>query len=509
MKQTSVRVPYEAVEALNTRAAVLGVSRDAALREALKTFVDQQLELETEERLTHLTTVLKYPPMPLGRGTPDPRAHLRFRVDPDLHAAANDLGFWLPGQSRRHGHHEYAARTLTDTVITAIYQAESFVVIGLERLPQTLTQRMALGLWRLAVAATLTGAETQALWRSGNADLAVVLNEEEVAWHHPWRFAVAQHILTTLLADDDAEEWLEMLQTQTSQYQTLLKNLRQRHSDAAWLQDDICSLDTHRNSVEGRGGTAVWRAERTLEMNRIERWLADPKSAQELELTTPEWKLRWPEEWTKACFTHGEPIPAKLTTYAKRGKVCVAIAGSRSAYWPLTATGSPVEEFAACLTADRELSPAQLAEVVLLDHADLPLPGLPANQAHKLGFITEEQRDDLVATAAASNIEMIAATLKRASTQLDADELAELHAATGDPRKFIRLANRHHLDCWYANDWWRWPIKSVVEGVREGHSAARVRTLTEAYIDITARELEMAMEHAWRRAFGLGRARPD
>ena len=104
---------------------------------------------------------------------------------------------------------------------------------------------------------------------------------------------------------------------------------------------------------------------------------------------------------------------------------------------------------------------------------------------------------------------MVAATLKRATGRLDADDLAALVALAGDPRKFVSLANRHHLNCWFTNDWWRWHIGSVVEGIREGHSPARIGALTEAFIDITTRDLEAEMDRAWHRAFWLGYVDPD
>jgi hypothetical protein len=37
---------------------------------------------------------------------------------------------------------------------------------------------------------------------------------------------------------------------------------------------------------------------------------------------------------------------------------------------------------------------------------------------------------------------MVAATLKRATGRLDADDLAALGALAGNPRKFVSLANR-------------------------------------------------------------------
>ncbi len=470
--------------------------------------LEAQQGLDDEDRLTHLTTALRHPPLPPGRGTPDPRAHLRFRIDPELRVAAEALGYFLPGQSRRHGHHDYAARPLTDTVLVAIHQAHPFVVADLENLPQVLSRRVALGLWRLAVAATLTEAETQALWASDEPLLAVILEEEEVAWHHPWRFAVAHHILATLLAEDDADEWMGMLESQTGQYQTLLGHLQQRHPDAAWLQADLHLLDTHHQSVQGRGGTAVWRAQRSVAMTRIAEWLTNPEGMPELELGAPEWKLHWPEEWTKACFKHGDAVPPHLDDYAADGRVMLITEGSKKAYWPLTPTGGPVPQFAGCLAAGLRLEPARLAEVVLLDE-HLPPAGIPVGLAQQLGFITEPERNTLIATANANNATMIATVLSRAAKRLDTDELAELNAATSNPRKFVRIANRHHLRAWYYNPWWRWDVTSVIEGIRQEHSPDRIEALTTAYIDLTAYILEMDMSNAWQRAFWLGYAHPD
>jgi hypothetical protein len=504
-----VRIPHEAYDALARFAIDNGISRDAAARLVLGSYVDEQHQLNEEERHIHLTTVLRWPPLPPGRNRPDPRAHLRLRLEPELQVAASDLGLRLPGQSGRHGHHDYAARTLTDAVMTAIYKAEPFLVAGLEDLPQLLTQRVALGLWRLTVAATLTEAETQALWRSGDPDVAAILGDEDVAWHHPWRFDVAHHLLKTLLSDeDDAEEWMVMLEDQTQQFQDIVGRLRRRDSDVYWLQGGLERLGEWRGSVKGRGGTAVWRAERKRALSDIERWSTSPESLSEFEVSPPEWPLRWPEEWSKRCFSHGQTVPSALDEYVARGLVTCVRAGSRIAFWPLTESGDPVDRFAACIAAAGHLDPARFAEVVLLDYVELPYPRIPANDACDLGLIDTAARDELIARASSANAAMIKNTLERAR-RLDSDEYAALKALAHDPQRFVRLARRHHLRCWFTNDSWTWRIRAVVEAFRSGQSSARIQSLTTALTSTTGRQVEMSMQRAWHRAFWLGYEEPD
>ena len=70
---------------------------------------------DPEDRITHLTTVLRLPRLPPGRKREDPRPHLRLRVPEALKSAALEHAFLLPGQSPRHGHHDYAGGPLTDS----------------------------------------------------------------------------------------------------------------------------------------------------------------------------------------------------------------------------------------------------------------------------------------------------------------------------------------------------------------------------------------------------------
>jgi hypothetical protein len=58
--ETNVRVPPCASAALQTIAARRGTSRDETVRRLLSEYVERQEHLDPEERLTHVSTVLRY-----------------------------------------------------------------------------------------------------------------------------------------------------------------------------------------------------------------------------------------------------------------------------------------------------------------------------------------------------------------------------------------------------------------------------------------------------------------
>jgi hypothetical protein len=74
-RQTSVLLSPRAVATLGAIAAKLGVSREAAVRRLLGEFLEAQAGLNEDDRLTHISTVLRFPPPPLP-GKPDPRVRL-------------------------------------------------------------------------------------------------------------------------------------------------------------------------------------------------------------------------------------------------------------------------------------------------------------------------------------------------------------------------------------------------------------------------------------------------
>jgi hypothetical protein len=318
-RQTSVRVPHEAIAPLERVALGRGLSRDATVRTLLEEYLAFQSSQSLDERLTHVLTVLRFPPLPPGRGRPDPRAHLRFRISPTLKEEAIEHAFVLPGQSARHGHHDYAARPLTDAVITAIAMVEPVVLDGMEGLPPLLRHRTALGLWRLTVAATLTRAERRAIWGANSSSLFPVLGEEDVAWHHPWRYAVS-HVLLRSICDqpvDDVAEDLAMLYDQTEAFRDLYW-VRRRDESTYWLWHN---LPSPMNNVMGRGGSAVWRARRKLALEGVAAWLASTPIKRLTSVAPPGWKPTLPDGWRVRSFGFGEAVPHALEELASAGQL--------------------------------------------------------------------------------------------------------------------------------------------------------------------------------------------
>ena len=261
----------------------------------------------------------------------------------------------LPGQSPRHGHHDYAGRPLTDTVMTAIELAEPIGLPDLAGLPPLVPQRTAIGLWRLTVAATLTPAERRAIWGSGADDLVPVLTEEDVAWHHPWRFEVAEHLLRRIYdqPDADVDENVEMLHDQTAAFLDLLAAVRRGDFSTEWLTG---GLPYPQSNLDGRGGAAVWRAHRKLTLEALGSWATSPRARGTVNVVPPGWDLRLPPSWRIRSFAHLEPRPKPLLIHAAAGKVAVLTWRSRTAYWPLDALGEPIPGFAAVVRGGIQLT---------------------------------------------------------------------------------------------------------------------------------------------------------
>jgi len=165
-EETNVRLPACAHDALAVIAARRDSSRDETIRQLLSEHVARQEQLSEPDQLSHIATVLRYPtPQRMnldaraGRSTVMP---LRLRLPPGLAARVRATSLRLPGQSTR-AHRDYQTRLLTDAVMTAIAVEESFDDDYLRNLPPTLARRTAIGLWRLAAAATSTQPEQAAL----------------------------------------------------------------------------------------------------------------------------------------------------------------------------------------------------------------------------------------------------------------------------------------------------------------------------------------------------------
>ena len=185
---------------------------------------------EPRDRLTHVTAVLHYPPLPAGRNRPDGKVRVPLRLQAGVAESVEHLTLQLPGQTRRRGLKHYARSPLAEAIYTALSRAYTWQVPGLDGLPAIWTQASAIGLWRLTIAATLTKPEQRAVL--GELDLidaegedptalADLLRHSDLAWHHPWRDEVAFHLARNLLTGSDSRDRMRSLHEQDDVFEEL------------------------------------------------------------------------------------------------------------------------------------------------------------------------------------------------------------------------------------------------------------------------------------------------
>jgi hypothetical protein len=201
-EETNVRLPPCAFDALAVVAARRETSRDETVRQLLSEHVERQEQREADDRLTHISTVLRYPPPPRWRSEPRADKPLRLRLTPGLIPRAQAVSLRLPGQSQR-AHRDYQGRLLTDAMMTAIAVEEPFTDEFLQGMLPLLRHRSALGLWKLVVAATTTDPEHAIHYaaeeeRARTQDSIALLSAEESA---------ARHHLLLVLSFAHADVW--------------------------------------------------------------------------------------------------------------------------------------------------------------------------------------------------------------------------------------------------------------------------------------------------------------
>ncbi|BFO23221.1 hypothetical protein SHKM778_96090 (plasmid) [Streptomyces sp. KM77-8] len=170
--ETNVRLPPCAFGALAAAMTRQGTSRDATVRRLMTEHVERQEQEDPDDRLTHISTVLRYPPPPRWRKDPRQDRPLRLRASADLLERARAVSLVLPGQYQR-AFRDYQSRALTDAVVTAIAVAERFTDEFLDGLLPFCTT---------ALPATCGG------WRPpGSAPVRSALS-----WRRPWWCAKRQ-----------------------------------------------------------------------------------------------------------------------------------------------------------------------------------------------------------------------------------------------------------------------------------------------------------------------------
>ncbi|MFB6643771.1 hypothetical protein ACFCYF_41815 [Streptomyces chartreusis] len=538
--ETNVRIASCALEALSRITVRRGTSRDETVRQLLAEHVASQEQQLPEDRLTHISTVLRYPRPPRWRGDPRTDVPLRVRVPADLLERARAVSLRLPGQHPR-AYRDYQGRMLTDAVTTAIARDEPFDDDFLSGLLPLLRHGAALGLWRLAAA---TSTRPEKAWlleaRTIRAEhrrtdvphdvdeqyilrVADVLEQEE-SWHALTRFEWVTNLARGFLTGPRAGERERALWEQDKPWEKLYEGFLRAddRAERRWRrQQGSTSYDW-----TGRGGTAVWRARRRVDLEYFEDWLVgrtrnDPAAGVMEEPGSPGWLLRIPPAW----LAHAPTTPTAsgpYTAWAEQRRLLAFPYRSRQAFWPLlqcedTPGHRPVPGFEPVAAAAGGLRPGQVLgfiEAALIDwnhdFADgstLPIAlDVPADQAYRFGFITAEERHRLMAAARAEILKIMDDFIAWAADDGAGENyLHKLREARGSARAFHGLTRSYPLHkrpkFIVPRASWTWPGRSVAAELVAGASPELLGWLAGAAHRRSSLLLEQAMQAAWQRAF--------
>ncbi|MFG1628984.1 hypothetical protein [Kribbella sp. NPDC049227] len=508
-QETNVQVPGCAATALGNLMAAHNLSRDEMLRRLLSRHVERQQALPEDDRLTHISTVLRYPPPPRHRGEESIALRLRLRLPPGLAEAARGLSLLLPGQSPRRGHRDYQARSLADAVVTAIVVEHPFDDEVLSGLLPLLRHRSVHGLWRLVVAATTTRAEASVIKRGDQRSLDVAhFLEEDVAWHDRFRYEMVDYLARKLLGlpNVDEREQLrheQMLYDQKPRGWGGIKQSLERRDPEWFAGAPVPSRD-----FAGRGGAAVWRAERRVELREIGLWLLrGPTRTHKVE--PPGWTLRIPTSWKRVAVPIGEPLPRPLATLIQEDRALQMQVGSQQLIWPVLSISDPVPSLHTVIKAAGPCPAVEIAEALLLNlDRDYIGPVLvPAHRAHNLGLIDLAVRDQLVANARDATSRNMRDVID-ANPHLEPAQRSALIAAMTSPALFARLVQPLGArGPFVQRPLWLWKVRSLATELANDASVARIRWLTPAVMRLRQRALEQSMEDAGRLAFERTRPR--
>lgn len=423
---TNVWVPVSAVAALDEIKVQEGHrSLNQALASLLREYLEDQQGRGPDDRLVHIATLLRWPPTrredrreASKQGVPPSGRQLRVDVERELWIAARDHGFVLPGQSTIRGHPEYRARPGADVILAAIARRRPLTDPVLGKIEQLLTRRQARGLWRLAVAGTSTTPERHvaelaesARTRREIADargethdvsdrvvrVAAKLHTSQVTWHAPERFQGLREIAFENLSGQGTREFLDLLNEaddDTDRWRDELARVRAVPAAAA--------------SREGRGATAVWRAEREVQTDYLLDWFGRmdrTSTPTSFVMRPPGWVLRFPTQWL--------PTPADNVVHSggvAAGQLLQVLHAGNDFVWPTRENSeglmTPVPGFETVISEAGRLPVHDVLEAALIDFSPEIHGGygmysvwVPAHVAYDLGFINETERDRLVSEA--------------------------------------------------------------------------------------------------------------
>ncbi|MFJ4674102.1 hypothetical protein [Kitasatospora purpeofusca] len=540
--ETNVRLPICALAALAAVRERWGTSRDETVRQLLAEHVGaQEAKPDPEARLTHISTVLCYPAPPRRYGEQRQDTPLRIRAPAELLRRARAVSLTLPGQYPR-ARRDYQARTLTDAVVTAIWRAEHFTDDFLDGLLPVLRHQSALALWQLTTAVTSTGPEKSLLLAAETAkarmrnrtvvpaDEAAEARQlgrtadilrEETAWHAPARFQAAANLARHWLTGPGAEAFEQQLYDQRDLGNPLyLAQIRTAvRPPHAWGASS--SYDW-----TGRGGTAVWRAHRRVEVQDFEDWLTRRSERDDADRVTarPGWLIRTPAAW-HARTVRG-PLPEPFADWAAAGQLLTFPyqEEGRQGVWPLLRPPgrpggwAPVPGIEPVLAAAATVPPERItgfieAQLVEWNHTSEKEPALhialdlPAAQARAFGYITADEQHRISAAADAATWREMDALIDDHRDKLEEPKLQQLLKARDKPHRFRRRALEVGLKGKDVSRFtvtpatWRWPGGSVAAALLAGAPADRLLWLAAAAHRSSGLLLEQSMQEAWHQAF--------
>jgi hypothetical protein len=505
--QTSIQVPACVIEALQRIQSRQDTSREAAVCDVLTSHVEHERAKEEPDRLTHISTVLRHPLRPFRPHPfwgPDLCVRLSMRLPPELIEEARDISLVLPGQPSRGGVRDYQARPLTDAVVTAIAAVEPFSDEVLDGLRPCIRHQAARGLWRLAVAATLTQAEHReviAAWEAVTRDpsdaaalrVLEIFREGNTAWHDQWRLAVLRHLAQKLLRQDADHEKMLYAQHDGGPWAQLRDNLESDGLDHVYF----AGFEGWALNMEGRGGSHLWRVKRQVTLEGLLRWLldsteeqprADPRErlwpaaeTSETEIPeaepptavlparTPDWGLGIPPGWEPVVLSQLDPLPPKARKIADDGKALLleSYDPPRRFLWPMrrrspdgplapvpgidtvlsvllpaTQVGAPP---ARADSTARSFIAVHAAELILTrceerSRCIQPLQFMPAHIAHRAGLIDLSTRDALVEKARADTQRNMRQFADALAHHRPHPRIPALLDATTSPTEFRKIA---------------------------------------------------------------------
>jgi hypothetical protein len=535
VRQTSIHVPACAVEAVAYISGVRGLSRDETLRQVLAEHVDRQLELDEPDRVTHISTIMRHPLKPIHPGAaPDPRIRLSMRLPEDLAANARAVALVLPGQTRGGGIADYQARRLTDSVMTAIAAVTPLSDDVLGGLRGCIRHQAAIGLWRLAVAATLTREEQRVIDHArsrvdGHARRVVeILREEDSAWHDQFRVQVVRYLVRHFLIEGADEEMMLYDQRDGQEWAEIRDEL-----ERFGLADErFDGFEGWSLNLEGRGGSHVWRLRRRVELEEVCRWLwttrhhaADEERT--LDVRLPRWTLQVPAGWTAVPAAPLDRLPPEARQSVAAGRILLLHTSNPEQWflWPLDGNDPRGEPFLVSGLADvtaalagrrSRIPPEGIAELLLVVVEDWLAVDMPVHIAHRSGLIDDDTRDDLIIRAHRETRDRMEEFVQLARSELSPQHVEDLASAMDSPSAFVRIAYREGLPESLAEHLpsdlvvppvCTWPVTSLAHAIA-GHMSTPALTWLARHLLRNLRSLlnsdRMA---AWQQGFDNNRHR--